>query len=245
MRTGLGGSLHTVTAIFRSMVNCPALHWMALKIRIVRRYSCADFTPRNPLPHTMVHPRAESHPRIRQDYDRFFAEILESILPQKQEGEHMNYSEQKLENISITTNGMSCEAWTQVTLRSGWGPGRRAGKPVLYPYVALFLGIFMFGKAGLADPTVSSVTITFVRIYSAGSGSAAMLSVAGVPSTFCNGTPNFSIALSDAGGQGMLAAAMPAVTTGQTVSLEVSNATGCTVEFNWGPQLQSMYLNHR
>jgi hypothetical protein len=155
----------------------------------------------------------------------------------------MNYSEQKIENIFMTTNGMLCEAWAHVKLMSCWGPRRRAEKPVLYPYAALFLGIFMFGKAGLADPTVSNVTITYVRIYSAGSGSAAMLSVAGVPSTFCNGTPNFSIALSDAGGQGMLAAAMTAVTTGQTVSLEVSNATGCTAEFNWGPQLQSMYLN--
>ncbi len=138
-------------------------------------------------------------------------------------------------------------SWSEQNIKTSWKtkyrPRYEGFMLTAYLCMILFFGMIL-SNAVRADPTVSNVTITYVRIYSAGSASDALLFVAGVPSTFCGGTANFMISLSDAGGQGMLAAALAAVTSGNTVSLEISNATGCTVEGNWGPQLQSLYLNN-
>jgi hypothetical protein len=126
-------------------------------------------------------------------------------------------------------------------MRNRSAQGMKRGRKLAI-FAAVMTGVCLHAASVRADPTVTNVTITYVRIYSSGATSAAMLNIAGVPPTFCNGATNYAIALSDAGGEGMLAAALTAVATGNLVSIEVSNATGCTVEFNWGPQVQSLYL---
>jgi hypothetical protein len=108
---------------------------------------------------------------------------------------------------------------------------------------AEILGAASAARAGAFSPPT---TIVSVRTYDTGSNStsAVMITVSGWAS-FCSGATSYSISLLDAAGQGMLAEVITAVTTGKSVVMELSNVTGCTTEFNWGPQLQSLWLNNQ
>jgi hypothetical protein len=106
----------------------------------------------------------------------------------------------------------------------------------------LALAMLVFATPASAGAyNTTPVQITSVRVYSNGSSSTdvALINTSAVGA--CSGTA-YSFPIGTAAGQGMLANAITALSTGQRVTIEVSNTTGCTQEVNWGPSVQSLTL---
>ena len=93
-----------------------------------------------------------------------------------------------------------------------------------------------------ADPHSTPVQILSVRPYYLGSGSTEYAYVAATASSLCGGATYYEFPLNSPAGQGMLATALTALSSGRSVTLEVSNSTGCTAVAGGGPQLQSIVL---
>ncbi|MEO7170172.1 MAG: hypothetical protein ABIY39_07350 [Sphingomonas sp.] len=96
------------------------------------------------------------------------------------------------------------------------------------------------GQLAQADPYSTPVKIKGVRVYSNPPSNDVVLlttATAGV----C-GTTTFSFLLNTPAGQGMLATALTALSSNSNVTIEVSNATGCTAQNGFGPALQSLTL---
>lgn len=110
--------------------------------------------------------------------------------------------------------------------------------------VTIALTLTVFGSSSIAEPTTGTGTILWIRPYSNASNNTPVAYVMlTAPSNQCSNAQYFTIVLSDAAGQGMLAAAMTALTAGRAVALEISNSTGCTATYNGGPVVQSLYLH--
>ena len=100
----------------------------------------------------------------------------------------------------------------------------------------LILASFGCAMVASAEPvSPNQTTVTLVRPY-AGSN----LVYVHVNSTELCGVSVFSIAMDQANGKEMYAAALTAVAANKKVLLEVSNATGCT---GFATRLQSIYLH--
>ncbi len=89
-----------------------------------------------------------------------------------------------------------------------------------------------------AEPSFGPVQLNQVRVFDDGANSFALIEVKG--QTFC-GTNTFKINLASIAGAGMLSASLTAVSTGQTVILEMVNGTNCSVG-GYATQLQSIAL---
>ena len=91
-----------------------------------------------------------------------------------------------------------------------------------------------------AEPTTAATTIQQIRTYmqTASSGVSSSILLTVTNSNICN-TNNFLIDMSMSGGKEAYATALVAFTTGKSVMLEVSNATGCTGDWT---KLQSIYV---
>lgn len=97
--------------------------------------------------------------------------------------------------------------------------------------------------AASADPHSTPIQITAVRVYSTGNSSTDFVQISiSAAATVCSPATYFSFSIGTSAGQGMLANAITALSTGQRVTLEVSNATGCTIQNNAGAALQSLTL---
>lgn len=100
--------------------------------------------------------------------------------------------------------------------------------------------VLLPGQFAQAGSYSTPVKIQGVRIYSNPPSSDSVLlttATAGV----C-GTTAFTFPLNTPAGQGMLATALTALSSTNNVTIEVSNATGCTSQNNFGPALQSLTL---
>jgi len=98
----------------------------------------------------------------------------------------------------------------------------------------LTLVLSMGSGAAMAEPSSQRVKLIEVRPYIGNSDVYIRTNVDAV----C-GTPIFRIVTSQPNGKEAYAAALTAITSGRSVVLEVSNATGCT---GWGTALQSIYI---
>jgi hypothetical protein len=93
-----------------------------------------------------------------------------------------------------------------------------------------------------AEPHSSPVQILSVRPYYAGSGSAEYAYIKTTPSSVCTDATYFTLALNSPAGEAMFSTALTALSSGRSVTIEVSNSTGCTMIANGGPQVQSLTL---
>lgn len=93
-----------------------------------------------------------------------------------------------------------------------------------------------------AEPHSSPVQVLSVRPYYLGSGSSEYAFIATTPSSVCNGAVYFTLALNSPAGEAMVSTALTALSSGRSVTVEISNGTGCTVISGGGPQLQSLTL---
>jgi hypothetical protein len=117
-------------------------------------------------------------------------------------------------------------------------PGRGLARAMGLAFIIALAVTSAFGPSiARANPFDTPGTILYVRSYSAGASSFALVRLS-QGGTAC-GTDTYTINLSDPGGQGMLAVAMEALALGSTVTPEISNATGCT---GWGTALQSLMI---
>ena len=93
-----------------------------------------------------------------------------------------------------------------------------------------------------ADPHSPPVQILSVRSYTTGSATTDFAQITTTNTTLCSGAAVYAISLASPAGQGMLAVAMTAASTGRSVTLEVSNSTTCSAAIGGAPQLQSLTL---
>lgn len=100
--------------------------------------------------------------------------------------------------------------------------------------VALSLGSPL---AARAEPSSAPALVKQVRVYEAGTGSVAFVTLA--TSDICQ-TTVFKINLTGGAGPGMLSAAMTALAARKYVIVEIANSTGCT---GYGTLLQSLAVN--
>lgn len=92
----------------------------------------------------------------------------------------------------------------------------------------------------IADAEPHSSTPVQILAVRVGTGANTEVYITVASATVCN-SQSFDFPL-DTGGQGMLSVAMTALSTGRSVTVEASNATGCTPEAGAGPALQSLTL---
>jgi hypothetical protein len=102
-------------------------------------------------------------------------------------------------------------------------------KKILSAFLFLIFSTFAF-----AEPTGAPVKITSMRTY-VGTG---IVFIATDSNALC-GTGTFTLDTKIAGGKEAYAAALAAYLSGKTITIEISNATGCT---GWGTQIQSIYF---
>jgi hypothetical protein len=93
-----------------------------------------------------------------------------------------------------------------------------------------------------ADPHSSPVQILSVRPYYLGSGNTEYAYITTTSGAVCSGATYFTLALNSPAGEAMISTALTALSSGRSVTVEVSNSTGCTVIANGGPQIQSLTL---
>jgi len=113
-------------------------------------------------------------------------------------------------------------------LKRPWG-ARKAGW--LLP---LMLVLWMGSGTAIAEPSSQRVKLIEVRPYIGGND----VYIRANADAIC-GTSIFRIVTSQPNGKEAYAAALTAITSGRSVVIEVSNATGCT---GWGTVLQSIYI---
>jgi hypothetical protein len=124
---------------------------------------------------------------------------------------------------------MASPKWGYVMKKRFWGLAcLAAATTVLLP-----------GRVAQAEPHSTPVKIQGVRVHSNPSGDSVFLTTAtaGVCSAMA-----FTFPLNTPAGQGMLATALTALSSNNNVTIEVSTATSCTTQNNFGPALQSLTL---
>ena len=104
----------------------------------------------------------------------------------------------------------------------------------------VFLGLVP--SAVQADPHSSPVQVLSVRPYYLGSGTSEYAYMTTTASSLCSGATYFTIALNSTAGQAIVSTALTALSSGRSVTVEVSNSTGCAAVANGGPQIQSLTL---
>ena len=93
-----------------------------------------------------------------------------------------------------------------------------------------------------AEPHSDPVQILAVRPYYLGGSNTEFAYIATTASSVCSGAGHFVLALNTPAGEAMLSIALTALSTGRSVTLEISNSTGCNVVASGGPQLASLTL---
>lgn len=119
-----------------------------------------------------------------------------------------------------------------------FGCDKRFMRPIMG---ALISSVALLAAPAESEPHSDPVQILAVRPYYV-AGSTEFAYIATTPTSICSGAGHFVIALNTPAGEGMLAIALTALSTGRSVTLEISNSTGCNLIANGGPQLASLTL---
>jgi hypothetical protein len=111
----------------------------------------------------------------------------------------------------------------------------------LLAFVAACVSLASASSAG-AEPHSAPVKLLEVRVVTFGGSSPDIAYIYVAGSSVCNNATLFEIPLGASYGQSVLAIALSALNTGNSVVLEVSNTSGCTPQYGGGPLLQSMSI---